>query len=369
MRRSPLRNGILIVLTSCAIVIFVLVSELSRVSQEGLDSAIVQDSGLQGSYEVALVAEVGDVAPTIAREHVMDVARELDLTVWGEWVDLPPVRSECPPYEQLGEQSLRVLWKEPGRVFPLPFGQTGDVDATWCIEGQPIPASALYLPEANDRAVFGDRLYVHPDYERLVLLSTTGPVVQGFVVVTGVMEDWTDAIRQAMSGAFSEAATRIGLPPESLFTVGRLDQDSLGIREASQGVATTYGLIGWGVLSLGGVAVISVQTLVVRQRAWFYGLTRSMGMSRRRVASMFALDTSIIILGALTLSALMLILGSGSISTFARTAFGVEARVLSSSAAIRVIAGMAVVLAVAIGAAVVTAGRRDPLESLEAPRD
>lgn len=367
-RRSPFRVAMLSGLTAIAIIVFALVSELSRVSRQGLDEAIVQDSGLRGSYQVTFDSSL-QIDDANAFDAVDAVAQALDLDLWGFWQDSPDIRSECPPYEQMGEQSLRFLWRAPSEPFSLPFGQVSGIDTSWCIGGQEIPESALFLPGDEDRAVFGSRLYVDPQYWDLVMLSTLGPVRRGFILTSGSDAQLASSIQSAIEVQIQPIAARDQVDASSVVTVARLDLDSANVQDASKGIAITYGLISWGVLTLAGIALLAVQVIVARQRSWFYGLARALGATRRQIAILLSVDAALVLLAASALASLVLGLSQTTVKSFAATAFGVEATVMSARTAVALVLGLTTIFITVAIASTAVVVRRDPLETLEAPRD
>jgi len=94
VRRSPWRVVVMVGLFAIAIVVFAVVSELSRVSEAGLNAGIAKDSGELGTYEVSFD---GRLYWDIERQRkVSDViAASASGSVTYFFVDLPPVHSEC----------------------------------------------------------------------------------------------------------------------------------------------------------------------------------------------------------------------------------------------------------------------------------
>lgn len=358
----------LMVLVAVSIVIFALVSELSRVSQEGMDDAITRDTGLRGSYTVAF--DVG-LQMTQRQQYtaIMQIAGAMHLSLWGYFEELPEVQSECPPFEQVGKQQLRVLWKAPGVPFGLPYGHISGIDTEWCINGQHIPASALFLADSDERSIYGDRLYISPYYRNLILLNTLGPANTVYTVVSGNDDDITEELRQAAIAVATPAAQAVGADAEAGTMVARKDRLGQNVKDAAAGAAITYGVIGWGVIILAALALLVMQTSYVRQRMWFYGLVQSLGASNSRIAALLLIDGAAIIAAGAAVAVGLLWLGEGTIRDFAKSAFGVDAHVLSGALIPRLAIGIVLILAIATTAPLAIALRRDPLAVLEAPRD
>lgn len=367
-RRSPFRAVMLALLIAVAIVVFAVITELSRVSQDGLDDAIVRDVGLRGSYQVFVQPDL-PVTTEAAFEATASVASDLGMTVWGYWEDMPAVQSECPPFEQVGKQQLRILWKSPGVVFQLPFGNTADLDTRWCITGQTIPQDALFVPGPDQIAIYQHHVYVRSDYRNLILLSTLGPINRGFIIVSGDDNDITDQVRTAIDAKFTTMLAGSGTDPTSGISVARIDQKGQNVRQAANGISTTYNVIGWGVMLLAGLGLTLMQATNARQRSWFYGLARALGASGPRITAVLAVDTLIVLVGGVCLAMLTLLATNGTVHDFALSAFGVDANVLSPALIPRLVIGLVALLTVTTVVPLVHTMRRDPLEVLEAPRD
>lgn len=368
MRRSPTRAIMLVILLSVAIVVFALVAELSRVSKEGIDEAIVRDSGQRGSYTVSFDPSLR-IPPQLQYEMVQQVATSLNLTVWAYWEDMPAVKSECPPYERIGEQSLRVLWKRPGVPFDLPFGKISGIDTQWCIGGQGIPAQALFAPDQKEQGVFGAKLYIRSEYQQLVELSTLGDIKRGFTVLSGHDMPMETLIKDGLIERAKPAVALVGVDPDSNLQVTRSDNKGQQTRHAADGLGVTYNVIGWGTIVLAGLAVVVIQTSHIRQRLWFYGLLQSFGATNRRLAGILLADGIAVIAVGTALALGVLRLGQNAVYEFARSAFGVHANVLSAELLPRLLVGLAVILAMSTVIPLTHALRRDPLDVLEAPRD
>lgn len=368
MRRSPVKSVSLVLLLVVSIVVFALVSELSRVSQSGLDSAIEKDQGLRGSYSVTL-----DRALQMSAQEEFGVAEaaasDAGFHVWGYAEDLPTITSECPPFESVGPQSMRVLWQAPGVARDLPFGDTGALQTSWCLDGQEIPASALYLPDADMQAVLGSRLYLNSQYRDVVLLSTTQPTARSYIVVTGNDSDASAALADSVMRLVETRAHAVDIDASAAVVVARLDSAGANVRSASNGIALVYNIIRWGVLTLAGLGLLVVQLLAVRQRSWFYGLARAIGARPRAIGALLAGETIAVLVAALAISVGVLALTQGLVAGFAYQAFQVEAHVLTASTLRTLAWGLAGVLAIATGIPTIAVLRRDPIDVLEAPRD
>jgi len=366
VRRSPWRVVVMVGLFAIAIVVFAVVSELSRVSEAGLNAGIAKDSGELGTYEVSFD---GRLYLDIERQRkVSDViAASASGSVTYFFVDLPPVHSECAPYNVLGEVSFRLLRDESGDYASLPFGSVGDIDTRWCLDGVEISATAFYLPDDDAKATLGSRMYIAPEYAGIVRLSTVGAVSSGFTVHTG-SDSSREVIERIARYMVQEDALKLGLDPGELVSVGRVDQDAEAVRAAAEGMSITYDVIRWSVLALAVAALTLVQTVTVNQRAWFFGLSRALGAPSRIIVAYVAAETAGIVVGAMAVASGLLTALSPSITDFARAAFGVQADVMHAQTMLTLALAVTVAVVFATSIPVIAVLRRDPLEVLEAPR-
>lgn len=243
------------------------------------------------------------------------------------------------------------------------------IDTEWCIEGQHVPASALFIADADERSIYDAALCISPYYRNLILLSTLGPPRTAFTVVSGNDDDITDHLKSAVIAAATSAAQAVGVNADAETLVVRKDRQGQNVKDAAAGASITYGVIGWGVLVLAALALLVMQTSHVRQRMRFYGLMQSLGASSKRIAALLLIDGAVIIVAGVAVALGVLWLGSGTIRDFAMSAFGVDAHVLLGALIPRLAVGIVLILGIATAAPLAMALRRDPLEVLEAPRD
>lgn len=358
----------LALLLAVATIVFALVSELSRVSQLGLDQAILKDAGLVGAYQVQFSSESG-VDLNLAYETVNALAADLPFAVWGVREVFPQIQAECPPYEQLGAVQPRILWDRPGMGKELPFGQGVDFETKWCVEGQEVPASSIFVPNADQSSVYGAALHVSAEYRELLYLSTLGPVDVAVIVTTANQEDMRGVLIDALQAAFTPRAELYGVEVEGMFSVSSLGTGAESVSAAADGIGVVYDIIRWGVLGLSAIALATVQALVVRQRSWFYGLLTAFGTSKIRVAALLSFDTLLIATAGLMGAGVCLTLLSEPFNQFAVSAFQVEMRIGAGSMIPALLAGIAISSAIAILIPLTIVSRRDPYAVLEAPRD
>lgn len=201
--------------------------------------------------------------------------------------------------------------------------------------------------------------------DRVAALSTTGPIQRVVHVVTSERDDQREAIFQVVVDQLAEASLRFGLthPAEGIF-VRRMDTGD-NIRSASEGIKLVYGIIRWGVLALGGLGLLVSELIVVRQRSWFFGLSRATGARASHVATMVIADIALVLAAGTVLA----IAASAAIQpvarSFAQSAFQVDVDLVTAAVLPQLVAGTLLVLAIACVYPTVVAVRQDPLDVLE----
>jgi hypothetical protein len=367
-RRSPVRISMMVLLVATSLVVFVLVTDLSRVSQEGLDAAITREHGLADTYRVRIASELGWGA-TQASRVVDEVAASFGADVGRRYIDLPPTASECPPFDLVGELSLRVMWEPDGRAAELPYGTSDEVDTEWCIAGARIPDAAIFFATPAERMLYGEQVFLHPAYYDVVYHATYEPVTLGWLVVAPNSIDIQDELNDAFVARADDEAERSGRSAVDLVQVVRAFDDAVGIRTASDGIATVYNVIRWGVLALAGLALAGLEIVIAQQRAWLFGLAAAFGATRARIAAFLAVEIALVVGAGTALGVGFLAVAQGTIVTFARDAFQVVADPLALENLVMALLGMTTVVISVTCTAAVGVLRRDPLEVLEAARD
>ncbi len=361
--KSKLKVILLSVLVAVSTTVFLAVSELSRVSSEGLDEAIARDVGQTGTYLIELNSGLGLNTGTLSRrltEAVAPFAATSPIMI----DVLPAVVPECPPFQQIGAQPVLVLRDAAGDPIRLPFGDDLPVDTELCFAGQVIPAEAIYLPDEAEQARWGSGLAVAVRYEHLVTLATTDPVTYRFTVTTGRRTDLQDAITRAVTSHLTDDARRYGVEIDDTVFVRRVDSGE-SIRDASVGIRKVYAFIGWGVLLLGGLGLLIAETIVVRDRMWFFGLARAVGAHSLQIALLVVIDVlQVVVIGTL-LALGATVAFQPAVDQFAHDAFQVHVRLIRPSVAPALILGELVVLLLAATYPAMLAIRQDPLDVLE----
>ena len=366
-RRGWLKLVLLSLLLAISMVIFLLVSELSRISTTGLDDAISNDIGESGLYYVDLSTTFGLTDGEITAEIATATGpyRSRDLRI----VDVYPITpAECPPFDELGDRGFNLLREQDETTVSLPFGTDLPDGTRFCFSGQIIPGDALYVPSSGEARNWTNGLwqglFIRPEYQRLADIATSGRVRRRYLVPTGSLDDQTDQIRGAVLAAVEPLAARFGVDSLSNVSVGRNDGGE-EIRAASEGTKLVYGAIGWGVLALGALGVATAQIITTRGRSWFYGLSRAIGATRTDVAQLIALDIALIVMGGAGAAIVISAVAQPAVSDFARNAFDADVDLLQPSGVLQLLVGALVVLLLAAVPPVAIAVRQDPVDVLE----
>lgn len=370
-RASKARFALLAVSAAVGMAIFLIVSELSRLSSEDLRASIRAEAGHEGTYAIDLGSTFG-MAPRALIRTVSDAVRPYAAAPTRMLQVIPPTVVECPPDASLGPQPLIVAYDRAGAPIDRPMGM--GLGTRLCIGGQDVPGSALRVPTAAEQSLwFGVGsagssvgLVLRGRYEQLALLATTEAPSYRFVVLTGREDDLSFPLSDAVTRELRAAALRSGEPHvESAVVVTRLDTGQ-AIRRAAAGVDLVYGVIAWAVLALAGLGLLVAETIVVRDRMWFFGLSRAVGASGRDVAALVIADVGLVLLVATGLTVVLVATLEPVAASFARNAFQIaDVTFLRVSVVPRLVLGELFVLLLAAALPAAKAVRQDPLDVLE----
>lgn len=361
---SRARFSLLSLLVAVGILVFLVVTELSRVSGDGLEEAISSDIGRTGTYAVSVSDDLGLGTAGLAQVIVpalMDRAAEPVVVIENVGI----VRPDCPPFEQLGEISVLVLRDAMGRPDDrLPYGHDLPYESSLCIDGVVVPATDTYLPTGTEQATYGSGLFIRSSYADLANLATATPATWRFILVTGQIEDQRDAIESDVLDVLAEAGARQGITLTDHITVVRTDRGE-DVRRASDGIRMVYTIIGWGVLVLGGIGLLVAELVTMRERTWLVGLARALGARPRHVTALVLGDVALILLAGTTLALSGSLVLQPVAASFAAQAFSVEVNLLTATNLAVLAGGQALLLAIAGGWPAFRAATQDPLDVLE----
>lgn len=344
--------------------VFLVVSELSRVSSEELDASIEAEVGAAGTHQIEIPRGLG-VGSELLTDTVVPVLEAFTSRPIEVVTVFPSTDPDCPPFEELGRLSLLVVRDQTGGALPLPFGRTVPTDVDLCLGGQVIPASALHGPSRAEMLRWGTGLAVHPTYEEVLTFATTGAIVDRFVVVVDAGDYRVDDLEAAVSQALTPFAARQGLEVEDAVDVLTPSQLGGHIRAASDAIKLVYGAIGWGVLLLGALGLLVAELIVVRDRSWFFGLARAVGAQGIHIIGLVFADIMLVLMAGASLTFVAGTALEPLVSRFVRSAFEVDIQLLRPSVLPRLAVAQFVVLLVAAGYPAWRATRADPLDLLE----
>jgi putative ABC transport system permease protein len=151
----------------------------------------------------------------------------------------------------------------------------------------------------------------------------------------------------------------------SPFGVTRLDT-AQAIRSAASGVDLVYAIIAWGILILGALGLLVAEMIVVRDRTWFFGLSRAVGGRGTDIAILVLADIVLVLVAGTVVALLLAPILQPFAASFAYRAFQIpKVRFLHASTVPQLIAGEFVVLLLAGAYPALRAVRQDPLDVLE----
>jgi hypothetical protein len=346
-----------------ASLVFLGVQELSRASSSNLDDAVAQDLGVAGTYRIDPSPELGLERATLLRLIGEAIAPLNPASVQMAEV-LPTVRPTCPPYDQIGERTTGVLLDPDGSPAPFEPAALGDTGFDLCLAGLVIPREALREATAAEQRMLSVQLVIDPAYAAAVRLSSTEPVRYQVCVIMGDEADQADAIRTRLRAVFAEPAELAGIDVDVALSVTRTD-DGDQVRVASQGIKLVYSLIGWGVLLVSGLGLLAAELIVLRDRTWFFGLSRAVGAKRADIAALIVIDILTVLLTGL--AAALLIAGATAplVESFGRSAFHADLRLVRPTGVATLGLGSALMLVLGSTYPAWRAMRLDPLDVLE----
>jgi hypothetical protein len=360
---AKLKSLLLTTLIAVASLVFLGVQELSRASSSNLDDAVAQDLGVAGTYRIDPSPELGLERATLLRLIGEAIAPLNPASVQMAEV-LPTVRPTCPPYDQIGERTTGVLLDPDGSPAPFEPAALGDTGFDLCLAGLVIPREALREATAAEQRMLSVQLVIDPAYAAAVRLSSTEPVRYQVCVIMGDEADQADAIRTRLRAVFAEPAELAGIDVDVALSVTRTD-DGDQVRVASQGIKLVYSLIGWGVLLVSGLGLLAAELIVLRDRTWFFGLSRAVGAKRADIAALIVIDILTVLLTGL--AAALLIAGATAplVESFGRSAFHADLRLVRPTGVATLGLGSALMLVLGSTYPAWRAMRLDPLDVLE----
>lgn len=175
---------------------------------------------------------------------------------------------------------------------------------------------------------------------RTISLALGPPTSVTAVVGFSSDDDQTDSLRSALIRSLADGAARSGQAAgwDDGVVVSRLDTGA-SVRDAGEGVRLVYQLLAWGILGLGGLAVLVAQLMNTQQRTWFFGLARVVGATSADLALLVVLDV-LVTIAASTLAAITIALAfRGRLETWSAQTFEQELVLLDAGSIPTLVAG------------------------------
>lgn len=360
---AKLKSYLLTTLIAVASLVFLGVQELSRVSSTNLDDAVAHDLGSVGTYRIEPSPELG-----MDRAHVLrlvsDAVAPLAPTRIQVAEVLPAVRPDCPPYDQIGHVSTAVLLNLDGSPTVFEPKEVEEVDFDLCLAGLVIPREAVREATPSEARMVAAPLILDPRYAAAVRLSSTDPVHYQIGVITGHTADQGDILRANLRAAFDEPATQAGIDLDASFLISRTD-DGDQVRTATQGIKLVYAIIGWGVLLVSGLGLLAAELLVLRDRTWFFGLSRAVGARKSAIAGLIVIDILTVLMLGIAIALLLATVAAPLVETFGQSSFGASLQLVRPRGLVTLGAGAALMLVLGSAYPAWRATRLDPLDVLE----
>lgn len=362
-RANRVRHLLLAIVIALGLTTFLVMNELARASTAGLEAALADDVGAYGTFAVGITDPRIAVEPDLPVRIASAIGPfALEPPIWVR--SFSDTRSTCPPFEDGGVSQVIFVTQVSGRQVPLAFGGTSTGRTRYCIDGQPVPGSAIYQMTEREQREWGAGLVLDVRYFHLAWISTVTPVESRFVFQVRDPDTGQDAIASAVRGELAADALTLGVDPRSLYYVQRLDTSD-GTYRAAQGVRVVYGVIGAAVILLAAAALLVAQLLTERSRAWFFALGVALGASPRRTASLVLADAFLAVATGTALAIGLLVAGNPIARQFARSTFEIDIDLLTPRNMALVAAAAAAITVIGGAVPAIRASRRDPLDTLE----
>jgi hypothetical protein len=164
--------------------------------------------------------------------------------------------------------------------------------------------------------------------------------------------DLSAQIEQSLNVTFRAQLLLYGMSPAqggpgSPFGVTRLDT-AQAIRSAASVLDLVYAIIAWGILILGALGLLVAEMIVVRDRTWFFGLSRAAGGRGTDIAKLVLADIVLVLVAGTVVALLLALILQPFAASFAYRAFQIpKVRFLHASTVPQLIAGEFVVLLLA----------------------
>ncbi|MEY3407627.1 MAG: hypothetical protein RL038_688 [Actinomycetota bacterium] len=320
-RNSRLKYLMLVGLVATGVLVFFVLSELSRAAQNDLDRAVEGQLGLKGVYTAEFSPDFNITLTDLTA--LVPAALENFPSAKVSYVRIfPQVNIECPPDSDLGDQQIFVFQAQSAALETEPLDGS-QINFETCLQGQKIPRNALRPVTDYESRSLGPGFVLHPDYLDLMSLAATEEPRWAIVINLNQADDYTYELNNSLWQAFSSEIERDGLVPQGAVLLNRIDQGS-ALREATDGIRLVYSVIAWMTLALVALAVAVAELFIIRDRMWLFGLSRASGARRIDITKIVILDVvGVLILGVTAAIALSLIF-SPAFRNFGESVFQTE---------------------------------------------
>lgn len=375
---SKVRFALLTLIAAVAMAVFMIVEELSHLSTEDLNQAIVEDAGRTGTYAIEFSSALGSTSTQLTRQ-VNDVVAPFADQPLVMIETMPDMPRDCPPATLFGTGPVYIVRGSVGEAIDPSVGVPIRPGAEVCLGGQAIPATQVRQPTRSELADWlgvqavaggsdgpGGPIIVDPAYERFLQLNDASPTLYRFLLVTGRPGYLANQIKEALSERFADLVRSYGMSEAAVFDVSRVDTSDAGIKAAAAGVRLVYGVIGWGILALGALGLLVAEIIVVRDRSWFFGLARALGGRGSHIAALIFVDVLLVLISGTILAGVIIVALQPIAASFAESTFQVhDVSFLRPELIPQLILGEFLVLIAAGAWPALKAVRQDPLDVLE----
>lgn len=367
--RMSLSKFVLLALSiSIGFLVFMAVSALSIASGGELESAITSDLGELGTYSASV--QTSSTRSAEVAHSTVSLAMAGHSNRYIILADYGLLSMDCPSLAVTSPDSVHLFLLLERSVSngqsAIRSGKQQDRPTSAnqiCIGGATQPTSVWPTVALPSAMTGGQAFLVAPPGMASELRIQIGPPNQVTAVfVTGRADDQGDAVTAALDLSLSRTAGAKAFPVP---VVIRLD-DGGTTRNAASGVRLVYGLIGWSVLSLGGIGLLVAQLMGAKARIWFFGLTRVLGATSYDLAVIVVTEVAIIVATGSGIAVGIAIAVGPAISRWANGTFGESVNLLAPTVLRQLGIGSLFVGMIGAVLPALRAVRCDPLTALEA---
>lgn len=360
-RRGKGRLLLLVMLLAIAINVFLVVQALSRASTQSLQSAVDTDSGVAGSYRASLSAGAGVVTASDLAEPLAQAAMDAGVVDFSLYDVYQGLDLDCPGSDNYRDWPVAVAVDRHGNPEPARLTEPVTSQQT-CLGGLVLEQGSVGIATGRASRDWKETYFLDPRLSQLVRpLASTATVsldLRDPHPERDLQLALEDRLRQLVT------ARPEWVLAEVTVNVQRLDTGD-ATRQASEAVRWLYLVISWAVLGVGGLGVLVAELLVLRDRSWFFGLSRATGAGRRHVATLVLGDVLLVFTAGMALAFVIAKLAQQPVEEFSRGRFGFEMSLLAPQVAGQLALAATAVLTLASVYPVWIALRLDPLDILE----